>query len=128
VLLLCYPRLLGYTFNPLSVYFCHRASGELALIIYEVRNTLAISTPMFSPCSAASSVKPVSGSSSKSCFTFLLSFLRAAARHLQDRRGDSLGSPAALAQGRAAGAATECCNGEQHFHSRLGDSRAEPLY
>jgi uncharacterized protein len=39
VWLLCYPRLLGYTFNPLSVYFCHRADGHLALIIYEVRNT-----------------------------------------------------------------------------------------
>jgi uncharacterized protein len=39
VLLLCYPRLLGYAFNPLSVYFCYRASGGLALIIYEVRNT-----------------------------------------------------------------------------------------
>ena len=39
VLLLCYPRLLGFTFNPLSVYFCHRAGGELALVIYEVRNT-----------------------------------------------------------------------------------------
>ena len=39
VLLLCYPRLLGYTFNPLSVYFCYRANGELALMIYEVRNT-----------------------------------------------------------------------------------------
>jgi hypothetical protein len=40
VVLLCYPRLLGYTFNPLSVYFCYRADGELALVIYEVRNTL----------------------------------------------------------------------------------------
>src|ERR1700694_4427682 len=39
VLLLCYPRLLGYTFNPLSVYFCHRADGGLAVVIYEVRNT-----------------------------------------------------------------------------------------
>ena len=39
VLLLCYPRLLGFTFNPLSVYFCSRADGELALVIYEVRNT-----------------------------------------------------------------------------------------
>jgi len=39
MLLLCYPRLFGYTFNPLSVYFCYRASGQLALIIYEVRNT-----------------------------------------------------------------------------------------
>jgi DUF1365 family protein len=39
VLLLCYPRLFGYTFNPLSVYFCYRKNEELALIIYEVRNT-----------------------------------------------------------------------------------------
>ena len=39
VLLLCYPRLFGYTFNPLSVYFCYRADATLALIIYEVRNT-----------------------------------------------------------------------------------------
>jgi hypothetical protein len=39
VWLLCYPRLLGFTFNPLSVYFCHRAGDELALVIYEVRNT-----------------------------------------------------------------------------------------
>ncbi len=39
VLLLCYPRLLGFTFNPLSVYFCYRADGKLALVIYEVRNT-----------------------------------------------------------------------------------------
>jgi DUF1365 family protein len=37
--LLCYPRLLGYTFNPLSVYFCYSADGTLALLIYEVRNT-----------------------------------------------------------------------------------------
>jgi len=39
VLLLCYPRLLGYTFNPLSVYFCYRADGTLTMLIYEVRNT-----------------------------------------------------------------------------------------
>ncbi len=39
VLLLCYPRMLGYTFNPLSAYFCYRADGALALMIYEVRNT-----------------------------------------------------------------------------------------
>lgn len=39
VVLLSYPRLLGYTFNPLSAYFCHTADGTLALIIYEVRNT-----------------------------------------------------------------------------------------
>lgn len=49
VLLLCYPRLLGYTFNPLSVYFCFRASGELALLIYEVRNTFGEIHPYILP-------------------------------------------------------------------------------
>ncbi|RED45790.1 DUF1365 domain-containing protein [Aestuariispira insulae] len=39
VFLLCYPRLWGYSFNPLSVYFCYRADGEMAACIYEVRNT-----------------------------------------------------------------------------------------
>lgn len=39
VRLLCYPRLLGYVFNPLSVYYCEDASGEIVLLIYEVRNT-----------------------------------------------------------------------------------------
>jgi DUF1365 family protein len=37
---LCYPRLLGYVFNPLSVWFCHDDEGELAGIVYEVHNTL----------------------------------------------------------------------------------------
>jgi len=49
VRLLCYPRLLGYTFNPLSVYFCHRADGELALVIYEVRNTFGEIHPYVLP-------------------------------------------------------------------------------
>jgi uncharacterized protein len=37
--LLAMPRVLGYVFNPLSIYFCHRAGGELAAILYEVTNT-----------------------------------------------------------------------------------------
>jgi uncharacterized protein len=37
--LLCYPRLLGYVFNPLSVWFCYRKDGALAATIYEVHNT-----------------------------------------------------------------------------------------
>ena len=49
VLLLCYPRLFGYTFNPLSAYFCYRAGGELALIIYEVRNTFGDIHPYVLP-------------------------------------------------------------------------------
>ncbi|MBX3568500.1 MAG: DUF1365 family protein [Rhizobiaceae bacterium] len=37
--LLAMPRILGYAFNPLSVYFCHRGDATLAAILYEVNNT-----------------------------------------------------------------------------------------
>lgn len=37
--LLTMPRLLGYAFNPLSIYFCHRRDGSLSAILYEVNNT-----------------------------------------------------------------------------------------
>lgn len=37
--LLTLPRILGYAFNPISVYFCHRRNGELAAVLYEVTNT-----------------------------------------------------------------------------------------
>lgn len=39
VRVLCYPRLLGYVFNPLTVYYCYYYSGELAAVLYEVNNT-----------------------------------------------------------------------------------------
>jgi DUF1365 family protein len=37
--LLCYPRIFGFAFNPISVFFCYRQSGSLAAILYEVCNT-----------------------------------------------------------------------------------------
>lgn len=39
VLLLSSARSLGYVFNPISVWWCHDASGELACIVAEVHNT-----------------------------------------------------------------------------------------
>lgn len=39
VRMLCYPRMLGYVFNPLTVYFCYRADGSLSAVIHEVHNT-----------------------------------------------------------------------------------------
>jgi DUF1365 family protein len=39
VYLLCYPRVLGYVFNPLSVYYCYTRTGHLQALIYEVGNT-----------------------------------------------------------------------------------------
>lgn len=37
--LLCYPRMLGFVFNPLTVWFCRSHDGELRGILYEVHNT-----------------------------------------------------------------------------------------
>lgn len=37
--LLCYPRLLGYVFNPLAVYFCYDHDGGAVAILYQVSNT-----------------------------------------------------------------------------------------
>ena len=37
--LLCYPRILGYVFNPLSVFYIYDIYGKLICIFYEVKNT-----------------------------------------------------------------------------------------
>lgn len=37
--LLCYPRILGYVFNPLSIYFCYNDQRQLSAVLYEVSNT-----------------------------------------------------------------------------------------
>lgn len=39
IVLMTMPRVLGYAFNPLSVYFCHDADERLRAILYEVNNT-----------------------------------------------------------------------------------------
>ncbi len=35
----CYPRVLGYTFKPVSFWYCHREDGSLRAIVVEVNNT-----------------------------------------------------------------------------------------
>lgn len=39
ILLLCNPRIMGYVFNPISIYFCIRKNDEPMAIICEVCNT-----------------------------------------------------------------------------------------
>lgn len=39
IFLLCYPRVLGYVFNPLSVYYAFDRDERLAMVMYEVSNT-----------------------------------------------------------------------------------------
>ncbi|MBX3480149.1 MAG: DUF1365 domain-containing protein [Caulobacter sp.] len=37
--LLCFPRVLGFVFNPLSLFFVHAGDGQLEAVVYEVNNT-----------------------------------------------------------------------------------------
>lgn len=39
IYILCYPRILGYVFNPLTTYFCIAPNNKVKAIIYEVHNT-----------------------------------------------------------------------------------------
>ena len=71
--LLCYPHILGYAFNPLSVFFCRRAQdGALIAILYEVHNTFgerhcylipteSDGTPVRQECDKAFYVSPFIG-------------------------------------------------------------------
>ncbi len=55
ILLLCNPRIMGYVFNPISIYFCIRKNDEPMAIICEVCNTFferkafVIDTSKFAP-------------------------------------------------------------------------------
>lgn len=37
--LLAFPRVLGYVFNPISVWYCYDGDGDLIAVLHEVRNT-----------------------------------------------------------------------------------------
>jgi len=37
--MLCLPRIFGYVFNPISVYYCYHRDGDMQAVLYEVSNT-----------------------------------------------------------------------------------------
>jgi DUF1365 family protein len=47
--LLTMPRILGYAFNPLSIYFCYGRDGAVRAILYEVNNTFGQRHSYFIP-------------------------------------------------------------------------------
>ena len=51
--LLCFPRVLGYVFNPLSVWFGYRPDGTMAGVLYEVNNTFGEAHTYVAPASGA---------------------------------------------------------------------------
>jgi DUF1365 family protein len=40
--LLTMPRVLGYVFNPISLYYCHQPDGRLSAMVYEVTSTFGL--------------------------------------------------------------------------------------
>lgn len=54
VYLLCFPRVLGYVFNPLSVFYAMGADGTPRAVIYEVNNTFGDTHAYVCPVEAAS--------------------------------------------------------------------------
>lgn len=52
VRLLTMPRILGYVFNPISLFYCHHADGRLAAMIYEVTSTFGVRHAYVIPVSA----------------------------------------------------------------------------
>lgn len=52
--LLCMPRVLGYVFNPLSIYYCYDHGGDLVAVLYQVSNTFGESHTYLVPVQDAS--------------------------------------------------------------------------
>lgn len=52
VQVLCMPRVLGHTFNPISVWFCYGADEALSAVLYEVHNTFGDRHTYLVPVSA----------------------------------------------------------------------------
>ncbi|MBS9477434.1 DUF1365 domain-containing protein [Ancylobacter radicis] len=68
VRLLTMPRLFGYAFNPLSMYFCYRRDGALAAILYEVNNTFGQRHSYFIPVDGGSAGGTIRQSAAKAFY------------------------------------------------------------
>lgn len=65
--LLTMPRILGYAFNPINVYFCHRKDNTLCAIFYEVSNTFGQRHSYLIPVPVGA-VEPIRQESRKSLY------------------------------------------------------------
>jgi len=54
----CFPRVLGYVFNPLTIFFCDAPDGTLQAMLYEVRNTFGDKHVYFAPTSPPEADEP----------------------------------------------------------------------
>lgn len=56
VRLMAIPRVFGYAFNPISLFFCRNAAGQLGAVIHEVKNTFGDQTAYVLPVSGDSGI------------------------------------------------------------------------
>ena len=56
--ILCYPRMFGFAFNPLTVYYC-RSLGKVTAMVYEVRNTFGDDHIYVVPLNGANADRPL---------------------------------------------------------------------
>ena len=68
VRVLTMPRVLGFAFNPVSVWFVHHRSGALAAVLYEVRNTFGERHEYLLPVAPADAGKPAVRQSTTKAF------------------------------------------------------------
>lgn len=57
--LLTMPRVLGFVFNPISLYYVHRPDGALAAMVYEVTSTFGVRHSYVAPVAAADGARGV---------------------------------------------------------------------
>lgn len=68
VLLWCNPRVFGYTFNPLSIYFCYDKNDEVIAIVYQVNNTFGETHSYVAKVSEGQNKTPAIKNSAQKCF------------------------------------------------------------
>lgn len=88
--LLCFPRLLGYAFNPLSVYFCKDRADRLSALIYEVRNTFGEQHSYVAPLAEPSAYAPAEHGAGKVFYVSPFISMDAAYRFRVRAPGDRL--------------------------------------
>lgn len=68
VMLWCNPRVFGYTFNPLSIYFCYDENDEVIALVYQVNNTFGETHSYVAKVSETQKNTPAIKNSAQKCF------------------------------------------------------------
>lgn len=65
IFLQCYPRMFGYVFNPLSVFYCYTGEGRLEAVLHQVNNTFGDRHSYLLPVASDADAGPIRQSCDK---------------------------------------------------------------